>query len=58
MDCDFTEIEKIIPHPVCAQMSWVCVLNPTAQTFEALKPLIDEAYAFAKEKYAKKKQEH
>ncbi len=32
-------------------MGWICVLNPSEQMFENLKPLIDEAYEYAKEKY-------
>lgn len=55
LDYDFTQTDKIIPHPVYAWMSWICVLNPSSETFEALKPLIDEAYEYAKEKYKKKK---
>lgn len=52
---DFTEINQIIPHPVYAWMGWVCVLNPDENTFETLKPLIQEAYEYAKEKYEKRK---
>lgn len=55
MPYDFTEIDKIIPHPVYAWMSWICVLNPSEETFEKLKPLIKEAYEYAKEKYEKRK---
>lgn len=55
LDYDFTQTDKIIPHPVYAWMSWICVLNPSSETFEALKPLINEAYEYAKEKYKKKK---
>ncbi len=55
MDYDFTQTDKIIPHPVYAWMSWICVLNPSSETFESLKPLINEAYEYAKEKYKKKK---
>ncbi len=36
MDYDFTQIDKIIPHPVYAWMSWICVLNPSNKTFETL----------------------
>ncbi|MDE5671431.1 MAG: hypothetical protein K2I14_08255 [Eubacterium sp.] len=52
---DFTETDKMIPHPVYAWMSWICILNPGNETFEKLKPLITEAYEYAKEKYEKKK---
>ncbi len=54
MDYDFTETDKIIPHPVYAWMSWICSLNPGKETFNELKPLITEAYDYAKEKYQKK----
>ena len=55
MDYDFTETDRIIPHPVYAWMGWLCVLNPSNKTFGKLKPFIDEAYEYAKEKYRKKK---
>ena len=35
-------------------MGWICVLNPTERTFDVLRPLIDEAYAYAKEKYGRR----
>lgn len=55
MDYDFTQLDTIMPHPVYAWMGWICVLNPTEQTFEKLKPLIQESYCFAQEKYNKRK---
>ncbi|MCL2446103.1 MAG: DUF6194 family protein [Oscillospiraceae bacterium] len=55
IDCDFTALDKITPHPVYAWMGWISVLNPSTETFELLKPLIDESHAFAMEKYKKKK---
>ncbi len=51
----FTQPDKILPHPGYAWMSWVCALNPFDATFERLKPLIKEAYEYAKEKYSKRK---
>jgi hypothetical protein len=44
-DYDFAALDQIMPHPVYAPQSWVCVLNPSAETFEAVKPLLAEAYA-------------
>jgi predicted DNA-binding protein (MmcQ/YjbR family) len=35
-------------------MSWVCVLNPSAATFEAVRPLLAEAYELAVSKRAKR----
>jgi hypothetical protein len=55
MPYDFTQTDKLLPHPVYAWMSWLCVLNPSAATFEQIKPLIKEAYEYAKEKYSKRK---
>jgi hypothetical protein len=43
---DFAALDTLMPHPVYAPQSWVCVLNPSRQTFEAtLKPLLAEAYS-------------
>jgi hypothetical protein len=42
--CDFAALDHLMPHPVYAPQSWVCVLNPSAETFESLKPLLAEAY--------------
>lgn len=47
--------DDILPHPVYAWMGWICVLNPLEQTFEKLKPLIEESYWFAQEKFNKRK---
>ena len=55
MQYDFTIIDKIIPHPVYAWMGWICSLNPSEKTFNELKLYIQEAYEYAKEKYAKRK---
>lgn len=54
MEYDFADSDKIMPHPVYAWMGWVCVLNPSVKTFEELKPLIQEAYEFAREKFCKR----
>ncbi len=54
MDFDFSSIDQLLPHPVYAWMSWICVINPTNETFEILKPLINESYEFAKEKFHKR----
>lgn len=55
MEYNFSDTDKIMPHPVYAWMAWICCLNPSEQTFDRLKPLISEAYQYAKEKYQKKK---
>lgn len=42
---DFAALDRLMPHPAYARQSWVCVLNPSPDTFEAVKPLLAEAYA-------------
>jgi hypothetical protein len=51
---DFAAIDRLMPHPVYGWMSWVCVLNPGAATFERVKPLLVEAHALAVAKFAKR----
>jgi hypothetical protein len=42
---NFAALDQLMPHPVYAPQSWVCVLNPTTETFETVKPLLMEAYS-------------
>jgi hypothetical protein len=44
---DFAALDRLMPHPVYAPQGWVCVLNPSAETFERVKPLLREAYEIA-----------
>jgi uncharacterized protein DUF6194 len=41
---DFTRLDVLLPHPFYAPQSWVCVLSPSATTFEQVRPLLAEAY--------------
>jgi len=44
-DADYTAFDRVLPHPVYATQHWVCILNPSAATFDAVvKPLLDEAH--------------
>ena len=54
MPYDFKALNKIIPHPVYAWMGWICVLNPTKETFNDFMPYIQESYDLAKTKFAKR----
>ena len=51
---DFTLLNELMPHPIYGWMSWVQVLNPSESTFEALLPLITEAYENAVIKFNQK----
>jgi len=44
---DYAALDTVMPHPVYASQSWVSVLNPSAETFARLAPLLAEAYATA-----------
>jgi hypothetical protein len=44
---DFAALDHLLPHPVYGRNHWVCVLNPSAATFESLRPLLTEAYEVA-----------
>jgi hypothetical protein len=50
---DFTVLDQLLPHPVYAPQSWVCVLNPSEVTFQAVRPLLAEAYDLAVKRRAK-----
>jgi len=52
---DFTAVDQLMPHPVYAPQSWVCVLNPSEATFQAVRPLLAEAYELALRRYAKRR---
>ena len=47
IDYDYAALDRLMPHPVYAPQSFVCVLNPSPETFEAVKPLLAEAYSRA-----------
>ena len=49
---DFAALDQLMPHPVYGPQSWVCVLNPSPETFEAIKPLLAEAHSIAAKRYA------
>ena len=52
---DFTTLDQLMPHPVYANMYWVCVLSPSAATFQTeVQPLLAEAYQTAVGKHAKR----
>lgn len=51
-DHDFAALDRLMPHPAYARQSWVCVLNPGPETFEAVKPLLAEPYSRAVSRHA------
>ncbi|RLS34248.1 MAG: hypothetical protein DWH78_11635 [Planctomycetota bacterium] len=53
-DYDFTVLDKIMPHPEYAAQQFICVLNPSDATFQALQSMIAEAYNIAMKRNAKR----
>ena len=51
---DFTALDQLLPHPVYAPQSWVCVLNPSDATFQKIRPLLAEAYDLAVSRYTRR----
>jgi hypothetical protein len=51
---DFSALDQLMPHPVYGHIYWVCVLNPSEETFAGVQPLLAEAYALAVDRYRKK----
>src|SRR5690606_13205540 len=52
-DYDFAALDRLMPHPVYAPQWWVCVLNPSPETFDAVKPLLAEAHGKVATRYAR-----
>jgi Family of unknown function (DUF6194) len=42
---DYTDLDRVLPHPVYARQRWISILNPSARSFDELvKPLIAETH--------------
>lgn len=55
---DFTALDQLMPHPVYAAQSWICILNPSESTFQTtVRPLLADAYERASRKLPKSKEE-
>lgn len=50
---DYSVLDQLLPHPVYAHLHWVCILNPSAESFRTLQPLLEEAYRVAVSRVAK-----
>ena len=44
---DFTALDQLMPHPVYGHLNWVCVLNPSDETFQTVGELLAEAHRLA-----------
>lgn len=41
---DFTKEDTILPHPTYGAMYWVCVVNPSKETFKSMKKYLELSY--------------
>jgi Family of unknown function (DUF6194) len=57
-DYDFAALDTLMPHPVYAPQSFVCVLNPGPETFETIKPLLAEAWSIVEARHSKRQTDH
>ena len=51
---DFIQVDQLTPHPVYGWMAWVSISNPSMNSFEKIKGLIDESYKIVLEKYKRR----
>jgi hypothetical protein len=49
---DFAALDRLMPHPAYGQQSWVCILNPSPETFATVKPLLAEAHSLVVNRYS------
>jgi uncharacterized protein DUF6194 len=51
---DYTELDRVLPHPVYAAQHWLSILNPSSASFETIvKPLLDEAHGIVSSREAR-----
>jgi Family of unknown function (DUF6194) len=53
-DYDFAAMNQLMPHPVYAPQSFVCILNPAPELLETIKPLLAEAYSIVAARLARR----
>jgi hypothetical protein len=46
-DYDFSAVDVVLPHPVYFAQSWVCILNPSPESFPRVSRMIEVAYGKA-----------
>lgn len=54
-DYDFTALDVIMPHPDYSSQHFLCVLSPSEETFEKIRPMLTEAYDISMKRYNRRK---
>jgi hypothetical protein len=52
---NYAALDKVMPHPIYAPQSFVCVLNPSPETFETVKPMLAEAWSIVEARHSKQR---
>ena len=53
---DLTALNTMMPHPDYAPQSWLCILNPSDDTFQhTVQPLLAEAYELAVQRHTRRR---
>jgi hypothetical protein len=52
--CDYTELNRFLPHPEYAAQHFICVLNPSGENLAQALRYIEEAHSIAKSRFEKK----
>jgi hypothetical protein len=50
-DFDYAALDRLLPHPVYASQSWVCVLNPGAASSAQARSMLSDAHTRASERH-------
>ena len=53
-DYGFEALDTLTPHPIYGWMSWVCIINPSQQSWDDLKCLLKQSYDLCRAKYVKR----
>ena len=51
---DYAALDRLMPHPIDGRQYWISVLNPSAETFESIHPLLAEAHSLATSRNARR----
>jgi hypothetical protein len=54
-DYDFTALDVIMPHPDYSSQHFLCVLSPSEEIFEKIRPMLAEAHDIAMKRYNRRK---
>lgn len=44
LEIDFTQQDVIMPHPTYGSMNWICIVNPSKESFQLIKKYLQTAY--------------